>query len=70
MRLFPISDLHLERRRPETIARPVEAFDVLVCPGDLYEGRPELGLAALRQIRAGPSHRARAGQPRTLCADG
>ncbi|WP_227438117.1 metallophosphoesterase [Methylobacterium sp. W2] len=53
MRLFPISDLHLERRRPETIARPGEPFDVLVCPGDLYEGRPEAGLAALREIAQG-----------------
>ena len=44
MRLFPISDLHLERRRPETIARPDAPFDVLVCPGDLYEGRPEAGV--------------------------
>ena len=74
MRLFPISDLHLERRRPETIARPVEAFDVLVCPGDLYEGRPELGLAALRQIAQGRpivlvpgnhEHYAPTGDPRT-----
>ncbi|KQO41526.1 metallophosphoesterase [Methylobacterium sp. Leaf85] len=53
MRLFPISDLHLERRRPETIARPDAPFDVLVCPGDLYEGRPEAGLAALRGIAQG-----------------
>lgn len=53
LRLFPISDLHLERRRPEAIPRPSRAFDVLVCAGDLYEGHPELGLAALTEIAGG-----------------
>lgn len=53
MRLFPISDLHLERRRLETIPRPAERFDVLVCPGDLHEGRPDLGIAALTEIARG-----------------
>lgn len=50
MRLFPISDLHLERRRPDLIPRPSAPFDVLVCAGDLYEGRPELGLVVLRDL--------------------
>jgi predicted MPP superfamily phosphohydrolase len=53
MRLFPISDLHLERRRLDVIPRPTEAFDVLVCPGDLHEGRPESGLAALLALAQG-----------------
>ena len=29
MRLFPISDLHLERRRLDVIPRPEQPFDVL-----------------------------------------
>ncbi|MBX9933925.1 MAG: metallophosphoesterase [Methylobacterium sp.] len=53
MRLFPISDLHLERRRPETIQPPTAAFDILVCAGDLHEGRPESGLAALLALASG-----------------
>ena len=54
MRLFPISDLHLERRRLDVIPRPAEPFDVLVCAGDLHEGHPERGLAALTTL-AGPA---------------
>ncbi len=53
MRLFPLSDLHLERRRLDLIAPPEGAFDVLACAGDLHEGQPERGLAALVQL-AGP----------------
>lgn len=50
LRLFPISDLHLERRHPDLIARPQAEFDVLVCAGDLHEGHPEKGLAVLREL--------------------
>ncbi len=53
MRLFPISDLHLERRRPELIPPPAEPFDVLACAGDLHEGHPERGLAALLDLARG-----------------
>lgn len=53
MRIFPISDLHLERRRLDLIALPTAPFDVLACPGDLYEGRPERGLAALVHLAQG-----------------
>ncbi|HEX8417256.1 MAG TPA: metallophosphoesterase [Methylobacterium sp.] len=53
MRLFPISDLHLERRRLELIPLPTQPFDVLVCAGDLHEGRPESGLAALLHLAQG-----------------
>ncbi|MGU3664606.1 metallophosphoesterase [Methylobacterium sp. A49B] len=53
MRIFPISDLHLERRRLDLIASPLEPFDVLACPGDLYEGHPERGLAALLHLAQG-----------------
>ena len=53
MRIFPISDLHLERRRLDLIAPPTEPFDLLACPGDLYEGHPEHGLAALLHLAQG-----------------
>ncbi|MDP4002055.1 metallophosphoesterase [Methylobacterium sp. NEAU K] len=53
MRIFPISDLHLERRRLDLIAPPAEPFDLLACPGDLYEGHPERGLAALLHLAQG-----------------
>lgn len=54
MRIFPISDLHLERRRRDRIPRPPrDAFDLLVCAGDLHEGRPESGIAALLDLAAG-----------------
>ena len=53
MRIFPISDLHLERRRLDVIPLPRVAFDVMVCAGDLYEGHPERGLAALLHLSGG-----------------
>lgn len=53
MRIFPISDLHLERRCLDLIALPTEPFDLLACPGDLYEGHPERGLAALLHLAQG-----------------
>ena len=53
MRIFPISDLHLERRRLDLIAPPADPFDLLACPGDLYEGHPERGLAALLHLAQG-----------------
>jgi 3',5'-cyclic AMP phosphodiesterase CpdA len=53
MRLFPISDLHLERRRLDLIPAPSQPFDLLVCAGDLHEGRPESGLAALLHLAGG-----------------
>ncbi|MCJ2133679.1 metallophosphoesterase [Methylobacterium sp. J-026] len=53
MRIFPISDLHLERRRLDLIPPPAEPFDLLACPGDLYEGHPVRGLAALLHLAQG-----------------
>ena len=53
MRLFPLSDLHLERRRPEAIPRPSAPFDLLVCAGDLHEGRPEAGVDFLVSLAEG-----------------
>ncbi|TXM68294.1 metallophosphoesterase [Methylobacterium sp. WL69] len=53
MRLFPISDLHLERRRLDVIPPPRPPFDVLACAGDLWEGHPERGLAAIVALAQG-----------------
>jgi predicted MPP superfamily phosphohydrolase len=53
MRIFPLSDLHLERRRLDLIPPPEGAFDLLACAGDLYEGHPERGLAALLHLAQG-----------------
>ncbi|WP_375463802.1 metallophosphoesterase [uncultured Methylobacterium sp.] len=74
MRIFPISDLHLERRPLERIPLPARDFDVMVCAGDLFEGHPERGLAALLHLsKGGPvvlvpgnhEHYAPAGDDRT-----
>ena len=74
MRIFPLSDLHLERRRLDLVAPPVGDFDVLACAGDLYEGHPERGLAALLHLARGRpvvlvpgnhEHYAPTGDPRT-----
>ena len=75
MRIFPISDLHLERRPLERIAAPSrEDFDLLACAGDVHEGQPERGLAALIHLAAGRpivlvpgnhEHYAPTGDPRT-----
>lgn len=53
MRIFPLSDLHLERRRLDLIDPPSGGFDLLACAGDLYEGHPERGLAALLHLAQG-----------------
>jgi predicted MPP superfamily phosphohydrolase len=53
MRLFPLSDLHLERRRLAAIPAPTRPFDVLACAGDLWEGHPERGLAAVVALAQG-----------------
>jgi predicted phosphodiesterase len=74
LRLFPLSDLHLERRRPEMIPPPAAPFDVLVCAGDLHEGQPEAGLATVLALAGGRpvvlvpgnhEHYAPTGDPRT-----
>ncbi|AWN49411.1 metallophosphoesterase [Methylobacterium terrae] len=50
MRLFPLSDLHLERRPLGAVPVPTHPLDVMVCAGDVWEGEPERGLAALLQL--------------------
>jgi calcineurin-like phosphoesterase family protein len=74
MRIFPVSDLHLERRRLDLIASPAAPFDLLACAGDLHEGHPERGLAALLHLAQGRpvvlvpgnhEHYAPTGDPRT-----
>ncbi|WP_407519987.1 metallophosphoesterase [Methylobacterium oryzisoli] len=74
LRLLPISDLHLERRRPADIPAPAAPFDVLVCAGDVWEGEPERGLAVLLALAGerplvlvpgNHEHYAPAGDPRT-----
>jgi Icc-related predicted phosphoesterase len=53
MRLFAISDLHLEKRPLDAIPRPTAPFDLLVCAGDVWEGEPERGLDALVALADG-----------------
>ena len=44
-----MSDLHLESvPYPNSFAPERPDFDVLVCPGDVWQGRTDLGFAALR----------------------
>ncbi|WP_018261096.1 metallophosphoesterase [Methylobacterium sp. WSM2598] len=77
LRLFVLSDLHLERRDPAAIPPPAEPFDVLVCAGDVWEGQPERGLAVLLGLAGerpavlvpgNHEHYAPAGDPRTAPA--
>lgn len=41
MRVFAVSDLHLERRDLADIPPPSVSFDVLVCAGDVWQAEPE-----------------------------
>lgn len=50
MKLLPVSDLHLERRKLEDIAPLDDAFDVLVCAGDIWEGEPEKSVQAIVEL--------------------
>lgn len=52
MRLAVLSDLHLEKRPLATVGLPRD-FDVLVCAGDVWEGEPERGVAALAALADG-----------------
>ena len=50
-RLWLLSDLHLESApRPDRFDPTRPDFDVLVCPGHVWETRTDLGMAALRRL--------------------
>ena len=53
MRIFPLSDLHLERRGLDAVPAPCRPFDVLVCAGDVWEGEPARGVEALLRLSGG-----------------
>jgi predicted phosphodiesterase len=53
MRLFVLSDLHLEKYPSTRLPCPASEFDVLVCAGDLWEGEPELGVRAVVELADG-----------------
>ena len=50
-KLWILSDLHLENAPYPDAFDPVRPdFDVLVCPGDVWQGRTDLGFATLRRL--------------------
>lgn len=53
MRLLILSDLHLEKRPLAGIVVPADGFDALVCAGDVCDGEPERGVAALTILAQG-----------------
>ncbi len=53
MRLFVLSDLHLERRPLSEVHTPAGRYDVLVCAGDIWEGEPRKALRALARLACG-----------------
>ena len=51
MKLWILSDLHLEAvPHPDAFDPPRPDFDVLVCAGDVWEGRTDLAFPFLRQL--------------------
>lgn len=53
MRLFVLSDLHLEKRSLSDVRTPDRDYDVLVCAGDVWEGQPAGAIQALVRLAAG-----------------
>jgi predicted phosphodiesterase len=53
MRIIPISDLHVERRKLKEIPTFDQSFDVLVCAGDLWEGQPEKAIQSVVALARG-----------------
>ena len=47
IRILPISDIHMERRKLKEIPALDQSFDVLACAGDLYEGQPEMAIQGM-----------------------
>jgi Icc-related predicted phosphoesterase len=53
MRILPISDLHLERRKLKEIPTFDQSFDVLVSAGDHWEGQPEKAVQSVVALAGG-----------------
>lgn len=53
VRVMPISDIYLERRRLKDIPTLDQSFDVLVCAGDLWEGQPEKAVQSVVTLARG-----------------
>jgi len=54
MRILPISDIHLERRKLEELPQlDPSTFDVLVCAGDIWESEPEKAVQSVVRIAQG-----------------
>ncbi|MBH5397219.1 metallophosphoesterase family protein [Bradyrhizobium sp. CNPSo 4010] len=54
MRILPISDIHLERRKLEELPQlDPSTFDVLVCAGDIWESQPEKAVQSVVHIAQG-----------------
>jgi Icc-related predicted phosphoesterase len=53
IRILPVSDIHLERRKLKEIPTFDESFDVLVCAGDIWEGQPEKAVQSVVALARG-----------------
>jgi Icc-related predicted phosphoesterase len=53
IRIMPISDLHLERRKLKEIPAFDQSFDVLVGAGDHWEGEPEKAVQSMVELARG-----------------
>jgi predicted phosphodiesterase len=53
IRILPISDIHMERRKLKEIPALDQPFDVLACAGDLYEGQPEMAIQSVVALARG-----------------
>ena len=53
MRILPISDLHLERRKLNELPPLSSPFDVLVCAGDIWQSEPERSVQSIVELASG-----------------
>jgi predicted phosphodiesterase len=53
MRILPISDIHLERRKLKDIPALDQSFDLLVSAGDHWEGQPEKAVQSVVALAQG-----------------
>ena len=53
IRILPISDIYLERRKLKEIPTLDQSFDVLACAGDLCEGQPEMAIQSAVALARG-----------------